>query len=283
MALLVSSHLWEPNLIHLFRYGAATSQCSKLSQDDTQYLLALALAYIAFWDITSAAELWEMQIPQGEEELPLRWTNSAKLLPIFRDATMQHGVSEEPLLKRKLDRIVKSVLNLSGYFAKATVHAIRRYVGKTIDVKSNDLRTSRSPDFASLAKPILQTRQLSMGDWPSLTSLSVDHVDYFQSFAKYREKGHLSSLPAEKEAPIIQDPQLTDMESHISRLGSGLGTSSEIKDALSKPASRRKLCSCTNYGWVRERRNRKVMTRGKELPEDDEETEHVKIVSRITP
>ena len=48
---------------------------------------------------------------------------------------MQQGITEEPLPKRTFNRILKSVLNLSGYFSNATVHAIRRYLGKKVNSK----------------------------------------------------------------------------------------------------------------------------------------------------
>ncbi len=54
-------------------------------------------------------------------------------LPILRNATMQQGVTDKPLPKRTFDRILKSVLNLSGYFGNATVHAIRRCLGKKVN------------------------------------------------------------------------------------------------------------------------------------------------------
>jgi len=106
-------------------YGASTSQHNILLYDDTQYLLALALADRAFWGIKLPEELWQLLI--------LRWTDSAENLPILRNATMQHGVSDEPLPKRTFDRIIKSVMNLSGFFGSATVHAIRRYLGKKVN------------------------------------------------------------------------------------------------------------------------------------------------------
>lgn len=117
------------------RYGASTSQHNKLLRDDTQYLLALALADKAFWKISSPEDLWELEIPPGEDELLLRWTDSVKGLPILRNATLHGGVSEEPLPKTKFDSVIKSVLNRSGYFGDATVHAIRRYLGKKVDGK----------------------------------------------------------------------------------------------------------------------------------------------------
>lgn len=121
---------------HDSRFGASTSQHCVLRKDDTQYLLALALADKAIHGITSAKDLWELQIPEGDDELPLRWTDDAEHRPILRDATMQHGVSEKPLSKTVFSRIMRSVLRLSGFFGDPTVHAIRRYLGKKIDGKS---------------------------------------------------------------------------------------------------------------------------------------------------
>ena len=39
-----------------------------------------------------------------------------------------------------------------------------------------------------------------------------DHVNYFQSFAKFCEKGLSSKIPAEKEAAIRRDPQLVEFK-----------------------------------------------------------------------
>lgn len=94
--------------------------------------MSLAVADNAIWGIDSLDDFWQLQIPDREDELLLRWQDSVFTLPILRNATMQQGVTEEPLLKRTFDRIVKSVLNLSGYFGNATVHAIRRYLAKKV-------------------------------------------------------------------------------------------------------------------------------------------------------
>lgn len=115
------------------RFGASTSQHSTLLHDDTQFLLALAIADHAIWGVNTLDDLWQLQIPDGDNELPLRWNDSVMHLPILRKATMRDGVTNEPLLKGSFERIVKSVLNLSGFFEDATVHAIRRFVGKKIN------------------------------------------------------------------------------------------------------------------------------------------------------
>ena len=101
--------------------------------DDTQYLLALAFADKAFYDVDSPEKFWQLQIPKGEEALILRWDDAVQNLPILRNATLQDGVSEAPLPRHTFERIVRSVMRMSGYFGHATVHAIRRYLGKKLN------------------------------------------------------------------------------------------------------------------------------------------------------
>lgn len=71
----------------LDRYNCSTSQHLKLLHDDTQYLLAMAFADKALYGIESPAELWKMDIPDGDDELPLRWNDEVLDLPIVRQAT----------------------------------------------------------------------------------------------------------------------------------------------------------------------------------------------------
>lgn len=59
------------NVFYIRRYGASTSQCSRLLHDDTQFLLALALADNAFFDINSPEELWSLKISLGDDHLKL--------------------------------------------------------------------------------------------------------------------------------------------------------------------------------------------------------------------
>lgn len=56
-------------------------------------------------------------------------------LPILRKATKAHGVTNEALPKATFEGILNSVIKLSGYFGTATVHAIRRALGKKVDGK----------------------------------------------------------------------------------------------------------------------------------------------------
>lgn len=118
------------------KFGASTSQHGTLLYDDTQFRLALAIADQAIWGMNTLDDLWQLKTPDGEDELPLQWNDSVIHLPILRNATMRDGVTNEPLLKRTFDRVLKSVLKLSGFFGPATVHAIRRFVGKKVNGNS---------------------------------------------------------------------------------------------------------------------------------------------------
>lgn len=95
----------------------------------------MALADKAFYRIELAADLWEMTIPHGDDVVRLRWKDEVLQLPILRKATKTDGVTNQPLPKKKFESILKSVLNLSGYFGTATIHAIRRSLGKKVDGK----------------------------------------------------------------------------------------------------------------------------------------------------
>ncbi len=115
-----------------------------------------------------------------------------------------------------------------------------------------------------------------------------DHIDYFQSFAKSREKGLPSRLPADREDAIRRDSQLLEFESKVHRLKKGNGTASQIKAAESKVRGYRatltkKSLQQYKLEWVRQRRDWKVTTRGKERPNDDEQTDLLGILSRLMP
>ena len=157
------------------RYGASISQHGILLYDDTQFLLALACADNAIWGINSFNDFWQLKIPDGDDELPLWWKDSVMALSILRNATMQQGVTDEPLLKRTFNCIIKSVLNLSGYFGNATVRAIRRCLGKKVNGKwyrktsrtwSSNKRLSRKVHWSRTISTYQSDRSSCL--WPKL-------------------------------------------------------------------------------------------------------------------
>ena len=115
---------------------------------------------------------------------------------------------------------------------------------------------------------------------------SHDHVDFFQSFARFREKGLPNCLPAEQEDAIKQDCYIK-LRNYIHLLKAQNADPSELKAARSKASSDRRSITARRLQqhkleWVRERRYWKIATRGKEQPDDDPKTDLLDILSRIT-
>lgn len=115
-----------------------------------------------------------------------------------------------------------------------------------------------------------------------------DHIDYFQSFAKFREKGLPSSLPAEREAVIRRDIRLLELEDRVHRLRTEHAPASQINAAQNQTRAyraslTRKSLQKYKIEWVQKRRDWKIMTPGKERPEDDERTDLLEILSQMMP
>ena len=115
-----------------------------------------------------------------------------------------------------------------------------------------------------------------------------DHVDYFQSFAQFREKGLPTRLPADREDLIRRDSHLLELESNVHQLQKGSGTAPQVKAAKSRVRSHRanltrQSLQLYKLEWVRQRRDWKVKTRGKERPLDDENTDLLEILSHVMP
>ncbi|KAI9773208.1 MAG: hypothetical protein M1839_002216 [Geoglossum umbratile] len=273
-------------------YGASTSQHTKLIFDDTQYLLALAFADKAFYEIDSPEKFWQLQIPKGEKALILRWEDAVKNLPILRNATLQKGVSETPLPRVTFERIVRSVMRMSGYFGYATVHAIRRYLGKKLNerytetersqhITQNDPRVYGQSYTANTTS--CDGRQAFLDE-----AAQHDHVEYFQGFSKFCEKGLPHALPAEKKAALENDPQIIELRDRVQQLETEGASAEDIRGA------RNKVRSCRNSleratlrvfqnQWVKDQRDWKIRTQGKEQAEDLKSTELVQTLSRIIP
>ncbi|KAI9764363.1 MAG: hypothetical protein M1840_008501 [Geoglossum simile] len=233
-------------------YGASTSQHMKLIFDDTQYLLALVFADEAFYGIKSPEKFWQLQIPEGEELLPLRWEDSVKNLPILRNATLENGVFKEPLPKATFERIVRFVMRISGYFGFATVHAIRRYVGKKLNERYTETERSQhitQNDPHVYGQSYVVNTSSCDGRRAFLDEAAQhDHVEYFQGFSKFREKGLPWTLPAEKEAALEKDQHLIELKNR-----------------------------------VQNQRDWKIRTQGKEQAEDFMPTQLVQTLSMIMP
>ena len=115
-----------------------------------------------------------------------------------------------------------------------------------------------------------------------------DHVEYFQGFGKFREKGLPCTLPAEKEAALEKDEQLIELKNRIRQLKTEGASTKDITDARNKVRNYReslKRASLRKYqaSWVQDRRDWKIRTQGKDQAEDFTSTELLQALSRIIP
>jgi hypothetical protein len=99
-------------------------------------LLALAFADKALFGFDSVDDLWQQEIQPGENELVSRWKDEAMNRPILRQTYKAKGVSRKKCWSvHSFKRIYRSLLDVEGYICEASIHMIRRYLGKKVDSK----------------------------------------------------------------------------------------------------------------------------------------------------
>ena len=111
----------------------------------------MAIADNVLVGIKSEADLQELEILQGENELPLLYAPGAAEKVILRKCSKAGGVTDEPMPKSAFLNIHRNSLTNTGYPCRPSVHGIRRGLGKKVDGKIT------SPEAPSLViRPPLQ-------------------------------------------------------------------------------------------------------------------------------
>jgi hypothetical protein len=87
-------------------------------------LLPLAFDDTALFGFSCLDDLWQQEIPDGDNELTLRWNDSVLEIKIVR------------MSMSTFYRILRSTLNNADYVGvPASIHQIRRCLGKEVDGK----------------------------------------------------------------------------------------------------------------------------------------------------
>jgi hypothetical protein len=93
------------------------------------------------------------------------------------------------------------------------------------------------------------------------------HIEYFQGYGQFREVGLPQELPAELEEAILQREELTSLRAHIARCGKGESTEDVnfYKNEYRKTLTSIRQSELHRYQtqWVRERRDQRILSRGK--------------------
>lgn len=114
------------------------------------------------------------------------------------------------------------------------------------------------------------------------------HIQYLQGVSRFHENGLPASLPAEKEALISQNPELLQLQEEVEQLIKDCAdeyTISMAKQNLRRCRRQIKDEALRQYrvDWVQERRDWKILSRGKELPKDPVRTDVAQDIFRIMP
>ncbi|KAK5045118.1 hypothetical protein LTR84_009451 [Exophiala bonariae] len=109
------------NLVHSLRvvyvisFGAAIKEYKRLFYNDTDFLLAIAIADGALFSYDTLDDVRQQIIPTGKDEVILRFKDAALDRPILRKCTKAGGVTDDPMPKSAFLAIFKSTLINAGY------------------------------------------------------------------------------------------------------------------------------------------------------------------------
>ena len=114
------------------------------------------------------------------------------------------------------------------------------------------------------------------------------HVDYFQSLEKFREQGLPCELPAHLAESLGGDSRLVELENEVQALAGKGGASTALREAKSRRDGYRKSLKRAalrqhQEKWIRERRDWKILTRGKERSGDTYKTDLVQSLCLLIP
>jgi hypothetical protein len=114
------------------------------------------------------------------------------------------------------------------------------------------------------------------------------HIDFFQSLEPFREQGLPYDLPARLEADSNLDPQLCELRENLHKLKLGKGSATTLQEPERRAVSYYKKLYRVRLReyqkkWVQDRRDWKILSRGKEVPSDTSETDLVKNIFLLIP
>jgi hypothetical protein len=114
------------------------------------------------------------------------------------------------------------------------------------------------------------------------------HIEYFQGLEKFHEEGLPDRLPMHLEEALQRNPQLCEMKAEIQALTQAVGGNDAVSKAKRQYTNHpKKLKPKALYQhqehWVRERRDWKILTRGREVAQDRRKTEFVESMCVLIP
>ncbi|KAJ5471326.1 hypothetical protein N7530_008683 [Penicillium desertorum] len=253
-------------------------------------LLAIALQHGALYGIETVEDFARFDLSSGEP-IELRWKEEFLEKPVLRNVTAD-GPQDVPLHKERFCELLRGIVTTAGYNKSLTVHIIRKYLGSVVEGEDNQSpQTAKRNKFADFSTGKHGSALVSQiyghkdaGTYPKeylLHCSSIDtvsavlgeeeqssHIEYFQGFERFYERGLPGELPAGIEASILQMPEVVDIRRRIKQLeasNSDKRVTAAEKLNYRKTLIRLRLASLKEYQnrWVREKRDQRILNRGK--------------------
>ena len=266
-------------------FGTALQEHDRFVYDDTAFLLSMAITDRALFGFDTLADLQTQRIPDGENQVVLRWRDSALEKPILRKCTKAGGVTDEFMPQRAFEAIFRNTLRNAGYAScGASVHSIRRQLGKKVDELYTEVQRSQQltqADPRIFGQSYVANTSSVDGQGAFLGEATEhDHIDYFQSLERYYEPGLPCELPIQLEQRLKHDPKLLVLKAEAQR--------SELKKDKQQLNSywqslKRTALRQFQQQWVKERRDWKVITRGSGQSSDSCRTDLASSLSLLFP
>ncbi|KAL2009605.1 hypothetical protein VTN00DRAFT_5412 [Thermoascus crustaceus] len=294
LAPLFFLHTLRLREVFFMKFGTAIRDHDRPQFASALSLLALAFADNVLFGFNSPEDLDKQEIPEGENELPLRWKDDAKKRCILRNVTdvTVDGVTEDALTENRFNYFLHAILRNAGYYKGASVHTIHHALRKKVNSRYTE---------AEVAQILTQKDTKVYGQKYVAHCSSVDpvgamlkkvaetsHIEYFQGFSQFHERGLPCELPAKEQERVLQNPELLEMDAEIQRLIKNNADHDSINEARVRyrvALTRLRVATLKHYQteWVQKRRDWKVLTRGKQQPKYFEKTDCIRALSLIMP
>ncbi|PYH76431.1 hypothetical protein BO82DRAFT_347115 [Aspergillus uvarum CBS 121591] len=268
-------------------FGTALWECDEPIYSGALYLVALALADKALFGFTTPEEFFEQRIPEGQNELVLRWNDEARNRCIIRSATAE-GVSEDPMTKESYQADFRRIMAAACYYVTATVHAMRRALGAAVEEKYSLTHTAQILTQKSTAvfgnNYLADCSSVDATNTVRRKPVEHAHVEYFQGFGQFHEAGLPRRLPFEEEQSIGADPRLQAKLKEICDVLDGEESKRIHKEHM---VLRREIYSkrLQQYQseWVQSRRDWKILTRGRERSDQKQQVAEKQVLCKLMP
>ncbi|CAL5871597.1 uncharacterized protein PFLUO_LOCUS5850 [Penicillium psychrofluorescens] len=114
-----------------------------------------------------------------------------------------------------------------------------------------------------------------------------DHIEYFQSYVQFYERGLPGELPADIKESILKNQDMVEMRARMKLFEQSHDEESLKIEKMEyrKTLARKRLLELKQYQnrWVREKRDQKILNRGKEELEHWEKDTHTRAQKFIAP